>query len=80
MGLAEGEVKDVLERLEREREAWMAKERKRWQALTALRDEGVAEAARRDPSEVTPRQRIDREVMQLKEVRAGATRAWQKAR
>ena len=57
----------------------MAKERKRWQAIAALKDEAVAEAARRDPSGVTPWQLIDREVMQREEVRAGATRAWQTA-
>merc|ERR1719443_2766169 len=73
------EVKDVLERLEREREAWMAKEKERWQAITALKDEAIAEAARRDTSDETLRQLIDREVMQREEVLAGATRAWQKA-
>merc|ERR1719443_1180549 len=73
------EVKDVLERLEREREAWMAKEKERWQAITALKDEAIAEAARRDTADETLRQLIDREVMQREEVLAGATRAWQKA-
>jgi len=29
------EVKDVRERLEREREAWMAKKKERWHAITA---------------------------------------------
>merc|ERR1719160_2152924 len=73
------EIRDVLERLEREREAWMAKEKERWQAITALKDEAIAEAARRDTSDETLRQLIDREVMQREEVLAGATRAWQKA-
>merc|ERR1719405_7967 len=73
------EVQDVLERLERERDAWMAKEKERWQAITALKDEAIAEAARRDTSDETLRQLIDREVMQREEVLAGATRAWQKA-
>merc|ERR1719379_794726 len=73
------EVKDVLERLEREREAWMAKEKERWQAITALKDEAIAEAARRDTTDETLRQLIDREVMQREEILAGATRAWQKA-
>ena len=69
----------MLERLEREREAWMTKEKERWQAITAAEDEAVAETARRDLSGVTLRQLIDREVMQREEVRAGATRAWPKA-
>merc|ERR1719379_620809 len=73
------EVKDVLERLEREREASMAKDKERWQAITALKDEAIAEAARRDTNDETLRQLIDREVMQREEVLAGATRAWQKA-
>ena len=69
----------MLERLEREREAWMAKEKERWQAITALKDDAVAEAARRDPSGVTPGRLIDREVIPREEARAGATRAWPKA-
>ena len=69
----------MLERLEREREAWMAKEKERWQAITALQDEAIAEAERRDPSGETLRQLIDREVAQREQVRAGATRAGQKA-
>merc|ERR1719313_3098190 len=73
------EIRDVLERLEREREAWMAKEKERWQAITALKDEAIAESARRDTADETLRQLIDREVMQREEVLAGATRAWQKA-
>ncbi len=43
----QGEVKDVLQRLVRERESLMAKEKERWQAIAALRDEATAEAAKR---------------------------------
>ena len=53
----------------------MAKVKERWKAITALKDEAVAEAARRDPSGVTLRQLIDREVVQREEVRAGVALA-----
>ena len=36
--MAEGEVEDVLERLEREREAWRAKEKEPYPAITAVKE------------------------------------------
>jgi len=77
-GLRE-EVKDVLFRIEREREEWMGKEKERWKAIEMIRDELTNEIGRRDTGDDTLRQLIDREVLTREEVLAGATRAWQKS-
>merc|ERR1719191_1067408 len=65
--------------MDRERDAAVAEDRKRNQAIAALRDEAIAEAARRDTSDDQLKQQIEREVIQREEVVAGATRAWQRA-
>jgi len=73
------EVKDVLERLERDRELCLSKEKERWAAIDVLRDDSAAESSRRDGADEQLKQLIDREILTREEVLAGATRAWQRA-
>merc|ERR1719281_1245165 len=77
-GLA-AQVKDVLLRIERDREAWTAEEKKQNQTIAALRDECIAEASRRETSDGQLRQLVEREMITREEAIEGAARAWQRA-
>lgn len=79
IGSMQEEFKDVLARLERERESVSTKEKERWRAIETLRDDLLAEIVKREASDGELRQGLDKEALTREEVLSGATRAWQKA-
>jgi len=73
------ETKDLLLRLEKDRDEHLTKEKDRWRSIEALSESLVTEGSRRDAAITELRQLMDRESMTREEVIQGATRAWQRA-